>query len=148
LNLLKCGAEIGYDKAMQSIYPTLRYNDARAAIEWLKSTLGFEEHEVYAGDDGSIAHAQLALAGNLIMLGNVKDDAHGKSPGALGGVTGGIYIALDGPAGVDSCYARAKAAGAEIVREVTDTDYGSREFGTRDPEGHIWSFGTYRPQAT
>ena len=37
--------------------------------------------------------------------------------------------------------------GAEIVRELTDTDYGSHDFGVRDPEGHVWSFGTYRPQA-
>ena len=133
---------------MQTVYPSVRYNDAKAAISWLKSALAFEEKEVYAGDGDTIAHAELQLAGNLIMLGSVKDDPYGTSPKNLGGVTGGIYIALDGDAEVDAAYARAKAAGAQIIRELEDTDYGSHEFGVGDPEGHIWSFGTYRPQAT
>lgn len=132
----------------QSIYPAVRYNDAKAAIAWLKSALAFEEHVVYPGEGDSIAHAQLQLAGNLIMLGSVKDDGYGKSPQSLGGVTGGIYIAFETPAEIDAAFARAKAAGAEIVRELQDTDYGSHEFGVRDPEGHLWSFGTYRPQAS
>ena len=130
---------------VQTIYPVVRYRNAKAAIEWLKQALGFEENEVYAGEGDTIAHAQLALAGNLIMLGSSKDIA--KSPLDLGGATGGVYIALDGPAEVDAAYARAKAAGARIVRELGDTDYESREFGVSDPEGHLWSFGTYRPQA-
>lgn len=133
---------------VQTIYPFVRYNDAKAAIAWLKSALGFEEKEVCAGEGDTIAHAELALAGSLIMLGSVKDDASARSPNSLGGITGGIYIALDSDAMVDTAHSRAKAAGAEIVRELTDTDYSSHEFGVRDPEGHLWSFGTYRPQAT
>ncbi len=133
--------------AVQSIYPAVRYKDAKAAIAWLKSALAFEEHEVCPGEGDSIAHAELRVAGNLIMLGSVKDGGDGRSPGNLGGAIGGIYIALAGGGDVDALYARAKAAGAEIVRELEDTDYGSREFGVRDPEGHLWSFGTYRPQA-
>jgi uncharacterized glyoxalase superfamily protein PhnB len=132
---------------VQSIYPTLRYDDAKAALSWLKSAFGFEEQEVYEGEDGTIAHAELKLAGNLIMLGSVKNDPYGTSAKRLGGVTGGIYIAFESPAQVDACYTRAKAAGAEIIRELSDTDYGSHDFGARDPEGHVWSFGTYRPQA-
>jgi uncharacterized glyoxalase superfamily protein PhnB len=132
---------------MQTIYSTVRYNDAKAAIAWLKSVLDFEEQEVYAGDGDTIAHAQLQLAGNLIMLGSAKDDPFHMNPKNLGVVTGGIYIALDGAAEVDAKYARAKAAGAEVIRKLEDTEYGSREFGVRDPEGHTWSFGTYRPQA-
>jgi uncharacterized glyoxalase superfamily protein PhnB len=120
----------------QSIYPVFRYTDPKAAIAWLKSALGFEEQVVYENDDGSIAHAELKLNGNLIMLGGGKNE--------LGG---GCYIALGSPQAIDACYQRAKAAGAQIVREPCDTDYGSHEFGTRDPEGHAWSFGTYAPQA-
>ena len=131
---------------VQSIYPAVRYNDAKAAIRWLTSALGFEAREVYAGEGDTIAHAQLALAGNLIMLGSVKDDG-GKSPAISGAPTGAIYIALESDAAVDAAYARAKGAGAAIVRELTDTEYGSHEFGVRDAEGHAWSFGTYRPQA-
>lgn len=130
---------------VQSVYPSVRYDDAAAAIGWLKRALGFEEHEVCTADDGSVVHAELKLAGNLIMLGSVKDDPYGKSPQSLGGVTGGVYIALESPEAVDAAYACAKATGAEFVRELSNTDYGSHDFGVRDPEGHIWSFGTYRP---
>ena len=118
----------------QSIYPALRYNDAKAAIRWLSNALGFEAHEICAGEGDTIAHAELKIGGNLIMLGS-------------GDGAAGIYIALDTPADIDACYRRAKDAGAEIVRELTDTDYGSREFSVLDSEGHRWSFGTYRPQA-
>jgi len=135
-------------QTLQSIYPVFRYDDALAAIAWLKSALGFEEQVVYRGEGETVAHAQLSLAGNLIMLGSVRPDTNGKSPQTLGGFTGGIYIAFATPAEVDGLYARAKAAGAQIVRELNDTDYGSHEFGLRDPEGYEWGFGTYRPQAS
>jgi uncharacterized glyoxalase superfamily protein PhnB len=128
----------------QTIYPAVRYRDAKAAIEWLKR-LGFEEHLVCPGVGDTIAHAELKVAGHLIMLGSVKDDAYAKSPLDLGGASAGIYIALDSPQDVDAWYQRAKTVGATIERAPCDTDYGSREFGLRDAEGHGWSFGTYRP---
>ena len=135
--------------ALQSIYPALRYRDCPAAIAWLQTALGFEENVIYPNDDGTIAHAQLQFGGNLIMLGSFPGGASGTVRPELGDVfAGGIYIALDTPAEVDAAFERAKAAGAEIVREITDTDYGSHEFGVKDPEGRGWSFGTYRPQAT
>jgi uncharacterized glyoxalase superfamily protein PhnB len=118
---------------LQSIYPAVRYADAKAAIRWLGTALGFQEHEVCLGDDDSVKHAELSINGNLIMLGSGAGDS--------------LYIALNSAAEVDAAYARAKAAGATIVREPYDTDYNSREFSVRDPEGRGWSFGTYRPQA-
>lgn len=130
-------------RKLQSIYPVVRYTDANVAIRWLMSVLGFEEDVVYPGEGESIAHARLQLGGDIIMLGSAKGDAHGKRPDDLGGV----YIALESPTAIDAAYARAKVAGADIVRGLEDTDYGSREFSVRDPEGHVWSFGTYRPQA-
>jgi uncharacterized glyoxalase superfamily protein PhnB len=132
----------------QSIYPAIRYRDAKAAIAWLARALGFQELVVYPGEDDTIAHAELQLAGNLIMLGSVKDDSLVTSPRDLGGSTASVYIALDSASDVDVSYERARTAGAEIIREICDTDYGSHEFGVRDPEGHVWSFGTYRPQAS
>jgi uncharacterized glyoxalase superfamily protein PhnB len=140
---------ITQSQTRQCIYPALRYEDAKAAIAWLTRALGFEEQVVYPGEGDSIAHAQLKLGGNLIMLGSVnsKNDPYVKSPKALGGVSSSVYIALETAADIDALYARAKAAGADISREVCDTDYGSHEFGVRDPEGHVWGFGTYRPSA-
>jgi len=134
-------------RTAQSLYPAVRYNDAKAAIDWLTSVLGFERHVVYDGENGTIAHAELKLAGNLIMLGSVKNDEYGKSPSTLGGVTAAVYIALDSREEIDTLHGRVKAAGGDVIRELSDTDYGSHDFAVRDPEGHIWSFGTYKPQA-
>ncbi|MFZ0305321.1 MAG: VOC family protein [Terracidiphilus sp.] len=129
-----------------TVIPSFRYNDAKAAIEWLSNVFGFERHAVYETPDGLIAHAELALNGGMIMLGSQRDDEHGKrfkSPNELGGVeTRSSYIVV---ADADAAYARAQAAGATIVRPIQNTDYGSREFAVRDPEGHSWSAGTYDP---
>jgi uncharacterized glyoxalase superfamily protein PhnB len=129
-----------------TIMPALRYRDAPGAIEWLCSVFGFAKHAVYPGPDNTIGHAELTLGGGMIMLGSYKDDAYGrgfKAPGEVGNVeTRGAYIVVPD---ADAVYARAKAAGGTIVREILNTDYGSREFTVKDPEGHSWSVGTYDP---
>jgi uncharacterized glyoxalase superfamily protein PhnB len=131
-----------------TVIPTLRYKDAPAAIEWLCHVLGFERRQVYPGPDGTIAHAELTFQGGMIMLGSQKDDAYGrgfKSPGEVGGVeTRSAYVVARD---VDAVYARAQAAGATIVRQINNTNYGSREFSVKDPEGHTWSVGSYDPWA-
>lgn len=118
----------------QSVFPSFRYRDAPAAIRWLKETLGFEELHVYENDDGTIAHAELVIAGNVIMLGSARDDAP-PTPSTT-------YVALDE---VDSLHERAGTAGGN-PSELTEQDYGSRDFSIEDPGGNRWSFGTYRPQ--
>ncbi len=129
-----------------TIMPTLRYRNAPAAIDWLCTVLGFARHAVYSNPDGTIAHAELTLGGGMIMLGSTKDDAYGrgfKSPGEVGGVeTRSAYIVV---ADADEVHARAQAAQAPIVRPLQNTNYGSREFSLKDPEGHTWSVGTYDP---
>ncbi len=129
-----------------TIIPALRYRDAVAAIEWLCHVLGFAKHAVYPGPDNTIGHAELTLGGGMIMLGSAKDDAYGrrfKTPADLDEMeTRSAYIVVPD---ADAVYARAKAAGASIVREIQDTDYGSREFTVKDPDGHSWSVGTYDP---
>jgi uncharacterized glyoxalase superfamily protein PhnB len=126
-----------------NIFPFLRYKDAAAAIAWLGKAFGFEEHLVVPNTDGTIAHGELRLGTGIVMLGTAKDDFLGmKTPADLGAVNQGIYVVLDDP---DEHHARAVAAGAEIVQELTDEDYGSRGYAARDPEGNLWSFGTYRP---
>jgi uncharacterized glyoxalase superfamily protein PhnB len=100
---------------------------------------------VYPGPDGTIAHAELGAGTSVLMLGSAKEDDLGlRTPRELGAVTQGIYMVVPD---IDAHYARARAAGAEIVYPVRDTDYGSREYGARDLEGNLWSFGTYCPGA-
>lgn len=132
---------------LPNIFPGLRYHDAPAMIEWLRESFGFEPHAVYPDGEGGIAHAQLRLGAGLVMLGSVRDDGLGfTSPRDQGQPTGTIYIALP-PDEVEPHFRRAVEAGVEIVRELTETDYGSLEYGARDPEGHLWSFGSYQPLA-
>jgi uncharacterized glyoxalase superfamily protein PhnB len=122
----------------QTVFPTFRYADARAAIRWLKDTLGFEELHVYAGEGELIDHAELVIAGNVIMLGSDRSENEERYATARA-VT---YVALRE---VDALHERAKAAGGN-PSELTEQDYGSRDFSIEDPEGNTWAFGTYRPE--
>ena len=129
------------------VIPCLRYRNAPAAIEWLCSTFGFEKQAVHANPDGSIAHAQLTLDGGMVMLGSVDTGSDwGKlvrQPDEVGGFeTQGAYLVVKD---ADAVYARARAGGASIVIEIADAGYGGRGFSCRDPEGHLWSIGTYNP---
>jgi uncharacterized glyoxalase superfamily protein PhnB len=128
--------------------PAMRYRKAPAAIDWLCQVFGFARHAVYPGPDNTIGHAELTLGGGMIMLGSYKDDAYRrgfKSPEDAGGFeTRGTYVIV---ADADAVYGKAKAAGGTIVRELQNTDYGSREFTVKDLEGHSWSVGTYNPWA-
>jgi uncharacterized glyoxalase superfamily protein PhnB len=121
-----------------TIFPGLRYADAPAALEWLARAFGFEEVMAVPGPDGTIVHAEMRLGRGMIMLGSDKDDRFGSRAGM-----GWIYVALDGD--IDAHHDRAVAAGAEVIMELTDTDYGSRDYSVKDLEGNMWSFGTYRP---
>jgi uncharacterized glyoxalase superfamily protein PhnB len=127
---------------MDTIYPVLRYDDAHAAIEFIEKAFGFERTSVFEGENGSVSHAELTRGDAVLGLSSTGqgdtrfDQCAGKSS---------IYLAVDDP---DARYEQAKAAGAKVERELEDMDYGSREFTVRDPEGNLWSFGTYRPGAS
>ncbi|MBA2594062.1 MAG: VOC family protein [Pseudomonadota bacterium] len=131
-----------------TIIPCLRYRDAPKAIEWLCRTFGFEKQLVVPNADGTIAHAQLSFGNGMTMLGSVLEDETEfgrliKQPDEIGGFeTQSAYVVVSD---ADAIYARAKAAGAEIVIEIKDEDYGGRGFSCRDLEGHLWNIGTYDP---
>ncbi|HEY0615662.1 MAG TPA: VOC family protein [Candidatus Elarobacter sp.] len=132
----------------QRLFTSMRFVDAHAGIAFLQRAFGFEPQAVYDDGAGGVAHAQLVLQGQIIMLGSSRDDQYPvRSPIEAGAVTGGLYVALDDAAAVDAMHERARAAGAEILMPPHDTDYGSHDFLARDPEGHLFSFGTYRPDA-
>ncbi len=131
-----------------TVIPTMRYNDAAAAIDWLGDAFGFEKHLVVPGENGTIVHAQLVFGNGMVMLGSARAsefDNIQMPPNALGSaVTQSPYIVVEDS---DKHYARAIAAGAEIVIDIRDEDYGGRGYTCRDPEGHIWNFGSYDPWA-
>lgn len=112
-----------------TVIPSIRYRDEAAAIDWLCRVFGFEKQLVVPNADGSIAHAQLPF-GSMLMLGSIGEESHNA------------YVVVSD---ADAVYARVKAAGAEILREIKDESYGGRGFTCRDLDGHVWSFGTYDP---
>lgn len=126
-----------------NIFPALRYRDADAALEFLKTAFGAEEKAVYRGDDGTVRHAEVRLGDGIVMLGQYSEDGFlgGGKPDPLSS-TASLYVVVADP---DGHLATATRAGAKVVRELQDTDYGSREYSVRDLEGNLWSFGTYDP---
>jgi uncharacterized glyoxalase superfamily protein PhnB len=127
----------------QVFHPTLRYRDPHAAAEWLERAFGFERKALYEGDDGTVQHAEMNFRGGLIMFGGVRDPSEGgyaaiaQPPG-----TSSVYVVIDD---ADALHDRVVAAGGDVVAPLSDQDYGSRDFTVRDPEGNLWSFGTYDP---
>jgi uncharacterized glyoxalase superfamily protein PhnB len=134
-----------------TIIPSLRYRDCLAAIDWLISALGFEKQAVFvAPDNKTVQHAQLTFGNGMIMLGSVDNGGEaGKlmvQPDEIGlRETKGVYLVAND---ADAVYAIAKAAGAEMLLDIRDMDYGGRGFTCRDLEGHTWSIGTYDPWDT
>ncbi|OIJ66140.1 VOC family protein [Streptomyces mangrovisoli] len=131
----------GTNGARPSIYPSLLYADAKAAIRQLTEALGFTELSVYEGEDGSVLHAELAQGNGAVMLGS-KGRGGVFDSAMKGAGPSGTYIVVDD---VDAHHRRAVEHGVEILMPPTDQDYGSRDYMARDAEGNIWSFGTYAP---
>ncbi len=137
------GANLGCMTEMApapQVWPTLRAGDAHGLIRFLVDVVGFQETVVYS--DGEIVHhAELAWPpGGGVMLGSAAPEGTADSwpvqPGSFG-----AYLVTDTP---DELYEKVRSAGAEIIAGLHETDYGSRDFSLRDPEGNRWSFGTYR----
>ncbi len=127
-----------------AVWPVLAFRDARAAASFLVDAFGFEERAMYARDDDPsvIEHGELRWPlGGGVMFGSAgKDDSDfgRREPG-----NDSVYVVCED---ADRLFERATAAGAEVVRGLKEEDYGSRGFTVRDPEGNLWSFGTYGGQ--
>jgi uncharacterized glyoxalase superfamily protein PhnB len=134
-----------------AIIPCLRYDDAPEAILFLCDAFGFLPQAIHLDEDDQriVLHAQLVLDDSMVMLGSTRgeDDARfgWMTPQEAGGVTATVYVVVADP---DAHHARAAAAGAEILAGPRENDgYPGRGYDARDPEGHVWSFGSYDPFA-
>lgn len=123
----------------RTVYPLLFYRDAPAAIEFLERAFGFERWLVVPGDEGIVIHSELGFGKQAVLVSSATNDASRARVGL-----GAVYLRIDD---VDAMFTQAAAAGVAIVKPPYDTDYGSRDFTCRDPEGNDWYFGTYRPAA-
>ena len=131
-----------------TIVPGMRYRDPAMMIDWLCNTFGFKRHGVYHDDNGAVMHAQLTFGSGMIMLGPTTEGGWSQyfaQPDEIGGretQTCSITIA-----DCDAHYAKAVEAGAEIIDPLAEKPYGGKGYGARDPEGHLWWFGSYDPWA-
>jgi uncharacterized glyoxalase superfamily protein PhnB len=133
-------ATSGISSAPTMVWPALQYADAHAAIAFLTDAVGFVATAVYTSeqDPSVVEHAELRWPlGGGVMLGSHRERA--DSPAPPPGQSA-CYVVTDD---ADALFDRVKAAGATVIREPNDTDYGSRDFSIRDPEGNVRSFGTY-----
>jgi len=132
-----------------TVIPSMRYRDALTMIDWLERAFGFVRQAVYMSGETIVGHAQMTFGNGMIMLGSVDNgsemSAYNVQPDEIGNrETRSAYLIVSdcGP-----IYATAKAAGAEMIRDLSEMDYGGKAFTCRDPEGHMWSIGEYDPWA-
>jgi uncharacterized glyoxalase superfamily protein PhnB len=119
-----------------AITPYLLYRDAGAAVDWLAKAFGLRKTgDVFKGQDGRINHASMTFGEAPLMLGSPGPEFQG--PKAIGHVTQNLYVDVDD---IEKHYARAVAAGANVIEKPNDTFYGARRYGAEDLEGHQWYF--------
>jgi uncharacterized glyoxalase superfamily protein PhnB len=126
------------------VSPALSYRDAHAAIAFLERAFGFQARMVAPNDSGGVAHAELTYRDAVIMVGTAKPENGWVSPLDLPGVSQTLSVIVED---VEAHFARAKAAGATITRELTVESYGGSGYEARDIENHVWYFGSYVPGA-
>jgi PhnB protein len=124
---------------MQTIIPYLAYEDAPAALTFLRDAFGFEERFRMAMEDGRIGHAEVTLGGSVLFLASLWKEAGHVSPKDLPGIHCQIYCRVDD---VDAHFRRARDAGATVINEPEDQEYGERSYRAMDFEGHRWIFGS------
>jgi uncharacterized glyoxalase superfamily protein PhnB len=125
-----------------SIHPTLLYRDADAAIDFLERAFGFETLARHDNPDGTVAHAELRLGDDVVMVGTGAEGLQ-DVPDDFKAARVGVYLSVED---LEAHHERARDAGAKVTRKPENTDYGSREYSARDLEGLHWHFGTYVPQ--
>ncbi len=125
-----------------AVVPILVYEDLEAAHDFLVEVFGLTSGGQHRLDDGTVVHAEVRNGDAPIWLHRVTAEFAMASPRRAPASHGGLSVRIPD---VDGHYARVKAAGADIEKEPSDQDYGLREYGVRDPEGHRWWFSSPLP---
>lgn len=122
---------------------SLTYADAPGAIRFLCEAFGFQLRLEVPGDQpDEVRHSELSLGSAVVFVSSPKPDQRREAPPSGSSVACSVCVVISDP---DTHYNRAVDAGAEVVHPLKDEDYGSRGYMVRDPGGHLWYFGTYKP---
>jgi uncharacterized glyoxalase superfamily protein PhnB len=131
------------------LIPILRYRDVPAAVTWLCRAFGMQVHRIVTDSAGAARYAELTVGSGMLMVAPIEDTVFGKllvQPDEIGGVETQIcYLRV---ANARAHHARAKAAGAVVIIDPEHESNNGRGYSCRDPEGHVWNFGTYDPWET
>lgn len=125
---------------MPRITPHLFYEDIESAAAFLIEAFGFKTRWRLTDKNEKLVHVELEVEDSLVMLGLAEENEHWDSPKNMPKIHQRLFIYIDD---VDAHYARAKAAGAKIVKELVDAFYGDRVYECVDPEGHYWRFAEH-----
>jgi MerR family transcriptional regulator, thiopeptide resistance regulator len=132
----------GHDDGRGAVVPVLVYEDIQAAHDDLVSTFGFTSGGLHRGEDATVVHGEVRLGNGVVWLHRAAPEHQLVSPRDAAVSHGGLSVLVPD---VDAHFERARAAGAHIEREPADQDYGLREYGARDVEGHRWWFASPLP---
>lgn len=131
-------------RTVRAVFPSLKYDNAPRAIEFLCDAFGFEKYAVFPGGNGDGSFVQLKLGGNFVMVSSTSTDSGAIStPAALAGAIGGIFVVLESDADVELHFERARAGGALVSGDPVSGIRGGRSFTASDSEGYVWTFSSY-----
>ena len=120
------------------IIPYLYYEDVDSTLAWLAKAFGFKRYGIrIKGADGKTDHAAMRIADGVFMMGRPPAALKYKNPRRVGQTTQSLCVDVGD---VDRHFARARTAGARILEEPNDTEFGQRRYRAKDPEGHEWCF--------
>ena len=128
-----------------TLTPYLIFSGAGDAIAFYEKALGAEEIMRLADPSGTVHHAEIRIGDSRIMLADEHPEIQALSPKTIGGSPVSIHLYI---ADVDAAVQRAVAAGAKLVRPVTDQFYGDRVGGIEDPFGYRWFIATHKEDLT
>lgn len=120
---------------VDTVLPHVTYKHLPEAMDWLAGTFGFVEHYRY-GDPVSGAQGRLGNA--FIMVQAARGNY--RSPAELGFGNQSLTIFIED---VVRHFEHCRAAGAKIVEDLHETDYGELQGGVEDLEGHHWLFSRH-----
>ncbi len=120
--------------------PYLICRGAAQAIDFYRRAFGAVERFRLEMPDGRIGHAEITIGKAVIMLADEFPEMGARSPQTIGGSPVSVLVYVED---VDAFTRRAEAAGAKVLRPVTDQFYGDRSVHLEDPFGHRWGFATH-----